>query len=198
MRHQDLTINHILESWVYANAAARIAASGFVSGDIGRVAYQQDTGQYWRLTATTPTWQLLTGVAMPTLQSSQGTPAATTSTTDVMMGMAYAITPVRSGKVLFVISGSMRNTVANSFCRATLRYGTGSAPANGAAATGTAAGGSAVGTSTDPNFSLPFTVVAIATGFTINTALWFDLAVSSASGGSAQLINIAGTAFELP
>lgn len=58
-RHQDQTANHILESYVYANAAARTGATGFFTADIGRVAYQQDTGQYWRLTATTPAWQLL-------------------------------------------------------------------------------------------------------------------------------------------
>jgi hypothetical protein len=56
MRHQDLTLNHRLESWVYANAAARTGATGFVAGDVGRIAYQTDTGEYWRLTATTPTW----------------------------------------------------------------------------------------------------------------------------------------------
>ena len=60
MRHQDLVLNHILESWVYANATARTTAGGFVTGDIGRISYQTDTGQYWRLTATTPTWQLIT------------------------------------------------------------------------------------------------------------------------------------------
>jgi hypothetical protein len=56
MRHQDLTLNHRLETWVYANAAARTGATGFVSGDVGRIAYQSDNGTYWRLTATTPTW----------------------------------------------------------------------------------------------------------------------------------------------
>ena len=40
-RHQDLTLNHRLESYVYADAAARTGASGFVSGDIGRIAYQE-------------------------------------------------------------------------------------------------------------------------------------------------------------
>jgi len=55
-RHQDLTANHILESFTYANSTARMAATGFVAGDVGRVAYQTDQGTYYRLTATTPTW----------------------------------------------------------------------------------------------------------------------------------------------
>jgi hypothetical protein len=65
MRHQDLTLNHRLESWVYANAAARTGATGFVAGDIGRISYQTDTGEYWRLTATTPTWVLVAVGSVP-------------------------------------------------------------------------------------------------------------------------------------
>ena len=47
---------HRLENWVYANAALRNAATGFVIGDIGKVAFQQSDNTYWRLIATTPTW----------------------------------------------------------------------------------------------------------------------------------------------
>src|SRR6266478_2413463 len=59
MIHPLSTYNHIIESWTYATAATRVAATGFFSVDIGKIAYQTDTGQYWRLTATTPTWQLM-------------------------------------------------------------------------------------------------------------------------------------------
>jgi hypothetical protein len=43
-------------TWTYPNAAARTGATGFVAGDIGKIAYQSDTSTFWRLTATTPTW----------------------------------------------------------------------------------------------------------------------------------------------
>ncbi len=59
MLHPLSTYNHILENWTYVNAAARTGATGFLSVDIGKIAYQSDTGQYWRLTATTPTWALI-------------------------------------------------------------------------------------------------------------------------------------------
>ena len=49
-RHQDLTANHIIESWTYANAATRTGATGFVPGDVGRISFQQDNNTYWRLT----------------------------------------------------------------------------------------------------------------------------------------------------
>jgi hypothetical protein len=48
-----------LETWTYATAAARTGATGFVAGDIGKIAYQTDDGTYWRLMAVTPTWQPL-------------------------------------------------------------------------------------------------------------------------------------------
>jgi len=59
MLHGLSTAVHRIERWVYANAAARIAASGFVTADIGKVAYQTDTGVYYRLTSATPTWAQL-------------------------------------------------------------------------------------------------------------------------------------------
>src|SRR5215471_5559347 len=59
MTHSSLQLNHKLENWTYANAAARTGATGFTSGDIGKVCYQTDTGMYYRLTAITPTWQVI-------------------------------------------------------------------------------------------------------------------------------------------
>ena len=56
MLHSNSAKNHKIENWTYANAAARTGATGFVSGDVGKIAYQTDTSIYWRLTATTPTW----------------------------------------------------------------------------------------------------------------------------------------------
>lgn len=62
MLHSALTKIHVLENWTYATAAARTGATGFVTADLGKIAYQQDTGQYYRLTAITPTWQLIQGI----------------------------------------------------------------------------------------------------------------------------------------
>lgn len=54
--HKNSTNNHKIENWTYANEAARTGATGLVSGDLGKIAYQTSDGSYWRLTATTPTW----------------------------------------------------------------------------------------------------------------------------------------------
>ncbi len=58
MLHKNLTPadRHAPHSFEYANAAAREAATGFVTADINKQALQLDDGTYWRLTAITPTW----------------------------------------------------------------------------------------------------------------------------------------------
>jgi hypothetical protein len=64
MFHRNSTLNHKPENWTYANAAARVAATGFVVGDVGKLAYQTDTGTYWRLNDESPiTWQLVANPA---------------------------------------------------------------------------------------------------------------------------------------
>jgi hypothetical protein len=47
---------HKAHNWEYANATARNAATGFVAGDVGKLARQTDDNTLWMLTATTPTW----------------------------------------------------------------------------------------------------------------------------------------------
>ncbi len=65
---QSLGALHIAENWVYSTATARNSASGFLAGDIGKLAYQSDEGSYWRLLSTTPTWGLVgTSQQSPTL-----------------------------------------------------------------------------------------------------------------------------------
>src|SRR4029077_6953969 len=172
MRHQDLTLNHRLESWVYANAAARTGATGFVAGDIGRIAYQTYTGQYWRLTATTPTWALAAPVASvfgrtgavaaqagdygyaqlsgipvyASVQTAQASPAATAAVTPgIMLGLGATghLTPSATGKILVTISGTLLNSVVGKSSSAQMRYGSGAAPSFGGGMTGTVISGGA-------------------------------------------------------
>lgn len=42
--------------WRYDNAADRTGASGFITSDIGQLAYQTDSQTYWRLDSTAPSW----------------------------------------------------------------------------------------------------------------------------------------------
>jgi hypothetical protein len=202
LRHQDLQLNHRLESWVYANAAARTGATGFVAGDVGRIAYQTDTGEYWRLTATTPTWATVSVLSPATFATGGAlSPTGTTTTgTGVMMGMGatFKITPVRSGKVVLTIVGSMASSVAAAAAQVVLFYGTGTAPANAAAPTGTSVGGQITGNSATTNYNLPFTASGLVTGLVLGTQIWFDLRLNSSSGSSTASVVVTGFAFELP
>ena|SRR5215472_7854204 len=110
MRHQDLTANHLLESFTYANSTARMAATGFVAGDVGRIAYQQDQGAYYRLTATTPAW-VLGGSVENSDVAAQGSITAGTRT--YLTGSS-----IQCGKLLvgshFLWSVSMSKTAAGT------------------------------------------------------------------------------------
>jgi len=57
--HRDLALSerHAPHSFEYADAATRTGASGFVSGDLGKIAKQLDDNTLWQLTAVTPTWR---------------------------------------------------------------------------------------------------------------------------------------------
>ena len=62
-RHSTQTVTdgiHISHAYEYANAAARTGASGFVAGDVGKLAKQTDTLTWWVLVDTSPTWKELT------------------------------------------------------------------------------------------------------------------------------------------
>lgn len=60
VNHEDLTTNHVPHTDTYANQAARLAASGFVSGDVGKLYVQSDARRkLYRLTTTDPSWDAL-------------------------------------------------------------------------------------------------------------------------------------------
>src|SRR5438309_1082651 len=65
-------------------------------------------------------------------------PTGTTDTTGKMMGLAIAVTPLVTGRLKIFVSGSAANNTINDGAAVQIRYGTGTAPVNGAALTGTA------------------------------------------------------------
>ena len=130
-------------------------------------------------------------------------PSATASATLVMMGLAAALTPTGSGKVLVTVTGSAFTNTAAVFGNFGGRYGTGTAPVNGAAVTGTRFGAGA-----DPNFRAPsigstvpaqIALTDVITGLTLGTAYWFDLALSTSNASdTAQVQNVSISVTELP
>lgn len=88
--HSAQTRNHIAENFVFANATDRAAATGYTlaSGDVGKLAYQSDTGTYWRLLTTAPTWARVEGSCLQFAATASATVANTTTET-TLIGAGY-------------------------------------------------------------------------------------------------------------
>lgn len=67
-RHADATVGnvHIIYNWTYADTAAREAATGMVTGDVGKFCRQLDDNTIWMLTDDDPvTWVCMQGFVNP-------------------------------------------------------------------------------------------------------------------------------------
>jgi hypothetical protein len=134
-----------------------------------------------------------------TLTATPTSPTGTTNSTGVMMGLGTTckITPVYSGRVWVTFSGVAANSVATSSFIASVRFGTGTAPANAAALSGTTVGAGFAGTSTAAGQGTPFGGMGgIITGLTVGTAIWFDMGLSATPSGAASLTTLTCTAME--
>lgn len=140
----------------------------------------------------------------PTFAVSQGAPSNPTGTTStaafVMMGMAQAFTPAINGKVQLHFDGICTNSGANDALEFQLRYGTGTAPINGAALAGSAVSSTVPGavTVSAANQWFSCSQIQIVAGLTVGTAYWYDVAVEAVTGGTAALANVTMNANELP
>ena len=134
-----------------------------------------------------------------TLQASPGSPTGTTSTVGVMMGMGTTakMTPVYSTRMQVTFFGIL-NATGGVLAGVTFRYGTGTAPTNGAALTGTTVGTeistAGAGTTT---VSVPFSITVVITGLTVGVAVWFDLSLRTSNAGTSQTISaVTASGFE--
>jgi hypothetical protein len=151
------------------------------------------------VSATAATWQT------PQSASSQKTPvdpATTSSTVGVMMGLSASITPVLTGKIMIIISGDIDNDTGDDGAQVQIRTGTGTPPINGAALTGTTQGGLVkmsvvVSGGATVVTRVPFSLNAIVTGLTLNTAVWIDLGLAAITAGNARVRDISISVVEL-
>ena len=110
----------------------------------------------------------------------------------------FLFTPSFSGKVLVIFGFGLQNNTAGATSLATLRYGTGTPPANQGTATGTS-GPAYVLTAATVNAAISTSLSMVITGLTVGTQYWFDIAI--ASGAAGQLTSASGgylNAVELP
>lgn len=119
-------------------------------------------------------------------------PLATSSLTLVMMGLGATVTytPVSTGKVHVTCTGVGQTATAVANWTVGGRYGTGTAPVNGAAVTGTRWGGPAdktlrsAATATASDFSLTDLL-----SLTPASAYWFDLALDTGNAADAATVS---------
>lgn len=132
-----------------------------------------------------------------TLQAAPANPAGTTSGVGVMMGLGTVckITPVFSGRVRFDLIGNIFNSNAGAGTAMRMYFGTGSAPANGAATTGSNIGAAQSQTAPAASAVSPIANAAIVTGLSPGTAYWFDANVL-VGGGTGSISGMACTAME--
>ena len=187
---------------------------------VGSVGYATDAtaGANLYLCTTANTWTQLTsytsnasnlstgtvGIArIPTISqnfnSSPSNPTGTTSTTAVMMGIGSTVffTPNRTGTIYMNISGDVTNTTTGDGSKSQIRYGTGTAPVNGAAASGTTCGDN-INSSATGSHQMPQTLDCLIVGLTVSTTYWFDIGVAAITGGTVTIADLQAKIFELP
>lgn len=128
-------------------------------------------------------------------------PAATASLTLVMMGLGttLALTPGSSGLVQVTLAFQAFTNTAAVQCTVGGRFGTGTAPVNGAAVTGTRWGNNGDFTVLPPSLAsgVPITFTDLIT-LTPGTAYWFDLCMlTSVAADTAVPKNLSFTAVEI-
>lgn len=180
------------------------AASGVSALNVGTgplIALQ--AGQWCRVSYNGSAWVVIASGFLLTTTTGGGatatsaSPAGTTSTTAVMMAAGGTLTPIRTGVALLTISGQMANATLNDGATVQLRYGTGTAPSNGAAVTGTLAGISQTATSLVAAAKSGFNITARVSGLTLGTAYWVDIALNAVTGGTATVTGVTVTTQEV-
>lgn len=133
-----------------------------------------------------------------TTQVTPGNPSGTSSGTSTMQGQGNNchLTPSYSGRIKFEVLGTAANTAVSGASNIQLRFGTGTAPTNGATVTGTAIGSALGATSAVANGQVPFAASGIATSLTPGTAYWFDVSLGTGGAGTSSILSLSCNAFE--
>ena len=140
---------------------------------------------------------IATALNSAVLQGAPGNPTGTTSTTGVMMGLGSTckLTPTYSTRVYVSFIGGIASTVGADAVGAQVKYGTGTAPSNGAAFTGTSIGPNNAAQGTTG--TVPYSGGGIITGLTPGTAYWFDIDLSVQAGTTGSIVNVGCSAAEV-
>lgn len=128
-------------------------------------------------------------------------PVGNVSTTEKAMGFGSScnIVPNSSGAIFVLFTGMVANaTAAGDGVTITGRYGTGTAPVNGATSgLGTQMGAPQNFVASTTAGRQGFSAHAILGGLTLGTAWWFDLSIVAVTAGGATIYDVNCSIFEL-
>jgi hypothetical protein len=133
------------------------------------------------------------------VQKSVAAPAGTASVTLVMAGLAVPFQPTYSGQTFILIQFNHTSSVATDGGKVQCAFGTGAAPANGAAFSGTTFGSLKTFTSgtTTPTVEHGSCGGMVTLNPTAGTTYWIDVQFEAVTGGTYTLSNVDITAFEV-
>jgi hypothetical protein len=181
----------------YGVVVAAGAPAGCIIGDVGVIDATSTVNGLISLPA-----KRLNPAAAASAVFRPANPTATVSSTLVMMGLGStcAFTPAGSGKVLVNVTGIWLTATAAAGGTVAGRYGTGTAPVNGAAVSGTRFGSGLADSglkATSPTAGIPFALTDILV-LTPGTAYWFDLTTGTlVPADAATITNVSMTLVEL-
>lgn len=144
-----------------------------------------------------------TGPTGPGIGGSTGAtfagPTGGFTTVEKMCGLAFTFTPSVTGNVLVWLSGmAFNSTAAGDGTSITGRFGTGGAPAAGAAVTGTGIGCQQRFVASTTAGKQGFGIAASVRGLSVGTTYWWDLSVIAVTGGGASVQDISFGILEVP
>ena len=116
MEHIDIPAGeiHAAHNWAFADASARAAATGFVAGDVGKLALQLDDFSLWVLKATTPEWGSVGGYVIHThAQYAEKRGLVQGQTTLAYNETTRTITITGTNFDVFVSSGALKKNTAS-------------------------------------------------------------------------------------
>ena len=138
---------------------------------------------------------------LPVVSGVAPAPAGTASSSAVMMGLGsiagFSITPMRTGRIVAMLTGCCANSGANGGLSITGRHGTGTAPNNGDAASGALWSTTQDYYMTSARDVSGFTVIGGNPGLALNVPVWFDVAIAATGGGTATISDVQCLLFEL-
>ena len=174
------------------------AVSSFVSGQSSVLWTTTDASDWCGQYASAP---VPPPPLMPAVSGVAASQPNITVNADTMLGCGlitgFSITPVRTGRIAAIISGTLTSSTANAQINITGRHGTGSAPANGDGASGQ------LWATTQHYFVSSakdvhgFTVLGGNPNLALNVPVWFDLSVASPAGGVTTIADIQSLLSEL-